>query len=721
MSGPDRKASSENRVELPKPLDPLKRPPLDQYCDLVLKGGVVDGVIYPGVLTELARHYRFQSIAGTSVGAIAASLAAASEYARRFGSDDGFNEVLRKIPDELAKYPDQNVQDTKLRTLFQPDEALKRLFNVFVEIASVPLKEVTSKFFRTVWTNYQIEFFNGFFFGYVIAGLVAVLTSLPVKAIYNCLLTLCNPGVMSLPVSSSILKLLHSILFGSLFGSLLAGLIVGLICIAWAIRREFKVFANRDGWGFCSGLSTDGGKTEALTEWLHKGIQGAAKLPLGRPLTFQDLWDAPGGPKQDNGQPVQKSIDLRMITTAVSHGRPYELPLGDLSVRLFFKLSELQDYFPESVIKHLADKALPYTKPEMYYAVDPTKDDDRTVDPPTDPKGLRDFRELPVGDLPVLVAVRLSMNFPILFKAVALWAVDAQAGPTAGSAVVKAPTFRKAWFTDGGVTSNFPVHVFDAPVPKWPTFGVFIDDQSPSNKYNGPDAPEPDKLPRYWLPRFHTTGRAEKWMRISRGHASNEPASDLTSAFASYLKAVIFTAKDWADHANMRMPGIRDRIVTVYKNGETNGGLNLKLEPDKIRNLSYLNGVDAGRALVRKFLTNPVVFNENLQGTPGWLDHRWVRFNSYVNALKVYLTGFSANIDNARGAATISQQIDQAKQKPPLFYEKYFEHKLTDIQAEALKKTLVAIQALEAALATDTVVQPYTPKPQPELKNRARI
>ena len=59
-----------------------------------MKGGVTDGVVYPWAILELARQYRFQSIGGTSVGAVAAALTAASEYSRRYGSLKGFNQVL---------------------------------------------------------------------------------------------------------------------------------------------------------------------------------------------------------------------------------------------------------------------------------------------------------------------------------------------------------------------------------------------------------------------------------------------------------------------------------------------------------------------------------------------------------------------------------------------------------------------------------------------------
>ena len=100
----------------PALLDPSQEPPLDRYCDVVMKGGVTDGVVYPWAVMELAQHYRFQSIGGTSVGAVAAALTAASEYSRRYGSVNGFNKVLREVPLGLAEL--QGSGQTKLFSLF---------------------------------------------------------------------------------------------------------------------------------------------------------------------------------------------------------------------------------------------------------------------------------------------------------------------------------------------------------------------------------------------------------------------------------------------------------------------------------------------------------------------------------------------------------------------------------------------------------------------------
>jgi predicted acylesterase/phospholipase RssA len=41
------------------------------------KGGITSGIVYPGLICKLAASYQFQSIRGTSAGAIAAALTAA--------------------------------------------------------------------------------------------------------------------------------------------------------------------------------------------------------------------------------------------------------------------------------------------------------------------------------------------------------------------------------------------------------------------------------------------------------------------------------------------------------------------------------------------------------------------------------------------------------------------------------------------------------------------
>src|SRR5262249_42076891 len=89
-------------------------------------------------------------------------------------------------------------------------------------------------------------------------------------------------------------------------------------------------------------------------------------------------------------------------------------------------------------------------------------------------------------NLPVIFAVRLSLALPLLFKAVRLArrvqgaAIRDDLGRAildgAGRAMSWPPQdevrAEELWFSDGGITSNFPVHLFDTPLPRWPTFGL---------------------------------------------------------------------------------------------------------------------------------------------------------------------------------------------------------------------------------------------------------
>src|SRR5271169_778899 len=126
------KGCGPNKDKSPDPLDPDQPPPLDRYCDLVLEGGVTEGVVYPWAIVELARAYRFKNLCGTSVGAVAVALTAAAEYNRRKGSVSGFNEVLLPMPEKLGE--DVGGGKTKIFSLFQPVEKTQRLFDMFVGI-----------------------------------------------------------------------------------------------------------------------------------------------------------------------------------------------------------------------------------------------------------------------------------------------------------------------------------------------------------------------------------------------------------------------------------------------------------------------------------------------------------------------------------------------------------------------------------------------------------
>ena len=97
-----------------------------QECDIVMRGGVTSGVVYPLAIAELSEKYRFRNIGGTSVGAIGAAAAAAAEYRRRHSSNAGFEE-LQRLPEVLK-------QSGFLLDLFRPLPATRPLFNALMQL-----------------------------------------------------------------------------------------------------------------------------------------------------------------------------------------------------------------------------------------------------------------------------------------------------------------------------------------------------------------------------------------------------------------------------------------------------------------------------------------------------------------------------------------------------------------------------------------------------------
>src|SRR6516165_2137394 len=83
-------------------------------CDMVMKGGITSGIVYPLAICELARTYRFRNLGGTSAGAIAAATAAAAELGRGAG---GFQ--------RLAALPRWLGTNANLFRLFQPQAETK--------------------------------------------------------------------------------------------------------------------------------------------------------------------------------------------------------------------------------------------------------------------------------------------------------------------------------------------------------------------------------------------------------------------------------------------------------------------------------------------------------------------------------------------------------------------------------------------------------------------
>lgn len=554
MARPDNAAAQDELREDEAGTDPrsydYSAPRLE--CDLVLKGGITSGVVYPHAICELARTYRFLSLGGTSAGAIAAACAASAEH----GRDEGGFERLAAVPDWLAT-------GGNLVGLFQPQPETQGVYRL-----------VRAAFGR-----------RGL--GRGLAVLATAIRSHPTAALAGLL-----PGtallVLAALTGSGALRV----------AAVAAGVVLALLGLVLALGLRVAVTAPaalaQNGYGVCSGLG--GG---ALTPWLADLLDDLAGVR--GPLTFGDL--------------RSRGIELRVVTTNVTHRRPHRMPWRQRD--FLYDPDELRRLFPESVVAWMEAHPPPTgsgrageRRARRLAALEPLR-------PFPDP-----------DDLPVIVAVRMSLGFPFLFSAVPLHALDMTQRATRRA--VRAVEAGRAgaplradvcWFSDGGITSNFPVHFFDTPLPVRPTFAIDVDGFHPDHPRRG------DERRNVYLPGTNAAGLLETWHRL--------PAGSSRAALAGFAGGIVRTMQNHVDSMLSRQPGYRDRIVHVHT-APGEGGLNLAMESEAIDALTR-RGQAGGRLLVERFAETP--------GTArglSWDNHRWVRYRSAVASLSVLVESLNA-------------------------------------------------------------------------------
>ena len=312
------------------------------------------------------------------------------------------------------------------------------------------------------------------------------------------------------------------------------------------------------------------------------------------------------------------------------------------------------------------------------------------------------MRELPKQELPIVVASRMSVSFPVLFTAVPLWALDHEARP---------PVFRRCLFSDGSLCSNFPIHFFDSPIPAWPTFGISLYELPDHGEKRGAtprrgatdSATEKCNQDAVSVPQDHREGAQERWRIFAE-----QPGT--FARLSGFVGALFSTTKDWNDATLARLPGVRDRVARVGLEPGI-GGLNILMTKEQIECLACL-GAEAARKLLDRF-AKP----SNLRGVAdGWSEHRWVRFNVLRDCLFRSLAGLTWSAAQAPYAVPLREQVRHAVDQPPLAQDA--KSQLLPAQAAALDRVLTALIQAEHSLTAPTVGQPYEPDPRPELRIR---
>ncbi len=225
-------------------------------------------------------------------------------------------------------------------------------------------------------------------------------------------------------------------------------------------------------------------------------------------------------------------------------------------------------------------------------------------------------------DLPVVVAVRMSLSFPVLLSAVPLWAIDYRSKNVAGKHEIK-----QHWFSDGGIVSNFPLHFFDNPLPAAPTFGINLAKRAEL---------EPDPADNTYLP---TSNRSGILPRLSK-----------FESLIGFGMRILDTMQNWSDNALTHVPGYRDRVVTVYHDDDE-GGINLNMTADLIDGLAT-RGQAAGVKLSQDF---------------DFVNHRWVRYRSTMELIEKLLQEYRGSFE-APVPAGVPAYPEMIEGEPPPSY-----------------------------------------------------
>jgi len=561
-----------------------------ESCDLVMKGGITSGVVYPKAVVKLSRKYRFRNIGGTSAGSIAAVVTAEAEYGRAEG---GF-EKIGALPQHLS---------ATLLEKFQPRQEFRPIFDLMLAAMS---KSIASTVFALL-KGYPVPAFLG--------AIPAIIIAIMIPFTWH-----------SVP----------AVVLGALLFLFLLILLPAATAAFVAIRDVARRLPDTD-YGLCNGMTQSYMVSghPALTEWLADTIDlVAGRSATGAPLGVQDL--------------ITREIKVQTVTTDITSHRPYVLPMENNLH--YFSEREFRSLFPARVVGAML----------------------------TTPKeGSTDLYPFKIDNLPLVVLARMSLSFPGLISAVPLYRMDHTL-----VGVAEQDRLVRCMFSDGGLSSNFPVHFFDRFLPSRPTFGISLGEYDRRR-----EKPGNTKETRVFLP----TRAGQGQLLPTRGF----------SGLIAFVFALFDSAKDWQDSLQSILAGYRERIVTVNLKPEE-GGLNLEMPPVRINQLTDF-GECAGDLINGDFELN---------------EHKWRRYLVEVRGLDEMLRQFADAYAETPEPGSLGY-ADIATVYEPSSYKDLSasERKVLRERAEAIAALGKAFQKLQPLECFDD----HMPKSRSRIRSVARM
>jgi predicted acylesterase/phospholipase RssA len=545
----------------------LELPP----CDLVLDGGVASALTHPRLLSGLSKAYRLKRLGGTSAGAVGAALGAVAQLARDRGAAEAFDRVDR-LPSELGERLPSGI--SRLANLFQPAAATRRTFALVMAV-------LDRQHGRPWGLRLAATALRAYFLPALLGG-----------AVGGCVMGIAIAAMVERGASIG-----HglSAALGVVIGVVFAALLVGVAAVVDAVRG-----LNANDFGLCRGVARGSDpRRGALTVWLNDTFNSLlGRAPGAAPVTFGELWGCDVHAPTD-----ERRIDLQLVTTALNLRQQVRVPgdSGENPLRdFFYDPQEWKTFFPVEVMTWLQART-------------PVAGAQRRV---LSASGA-DLRRLPeVADLPIIVAVRLSLSFPVLLSALPMYIVDPALEVDRDAAAAGPLKAAKVYFSDGGITGDFPIDLFDTALPAHPTFGVAL------------------RPVREGDPLVDRPGRIGGAAALPC--VSFEAFSPWHGLF-SFARAVVESARIWRDTAQQGGPGCSDRMVRIGQTPAQRGSP-LGMTATRIDELGALGRQAAGLLIGD--------FGPQLNGYPSaWDVHRWLRMRTTLDTAGRYLDDLSTRLD----------------------------------------------------------------------------
>ena len=153
--------------------------------------------------------------------------------------------------------------------------------------------------------------------------------------------------------------------------------------------------------------------------------------------------------------------------------------------------------------------------------------------------------------------------------------------------------------------------------------------------------------------------------------------------------------QNWQDNMLARVPGYRDRMVSVSQT-DAEGGLNLNMDSATVARLSR-RGKRAADLLIERFSTGV-----------GWRNHVWLRFRSCFQLTAHWLVGLAPADD--------PQFLEMIDRDPPSYAVDEPERVAFHTGARAI---LDAAREMDGALLA--ALDAGAPRPEPDLRIRPKI